>query len=68
MQWDTAGQERFKALTNNYYRDANGIVVIYDVTDKRSFEAIDQWMEDISKYDFLKEIFEGPCSYFIGRQ
>lgn len=32
-QWDTAGQERFKAITNNYYRGTDGIMVIYDVSD-----------------------------------
>ncbi|CAD8150988.1 unnamed protein product [Paramecium octaurelia] len=48
--WDTAGQERFKALTNNYYRDAHGVVIVYDVTERSTFDAVDSWIEDIDKY------------------
>lgn len=35
-QWDTAGQERFKTITTAYYRNANGILIVYDITDKVS--------------------------------
>lgn len=35
--WDTAGQEKFRAITESYYRGANGIIVVYDITDAHSF-------------------------------
>ena len=35
-QWDTAGQERFRTITSSYYRGANGIIIVYDVTDQAS--------------------------------
>lgn len=38
--WDTAGQERFHALGPIYYRDANGAILVYDITDKDSFEKV----------------------------
>lgn len=36
--WDTAGQERFRTLTDNYYCGAAGIVLVYSITDRKSFE------------------------------
>ena len=45
--WDTAGEERFRNITTQYYKGADGIVLIYDVTDDASFEKIRDWMEQI---------------------
>eukprot|EP01052_Picozoa_sp_SAG31_P064282 SAG31_NODE_23151_length_510_cov_0.768856_1_plen_114_part_10 len=49
-QWDTAGQERFRTITSSYYRGANGIIVIYDITDKDSFENVKHWLGEIERY------------------
>ena len=45
--WDTAGQERFKTLTAQYYKGADGILLVYDVTDDESYEKIRDWMAQI---------------------
>ena len=46
--WDTAGQERFRTITTSYFRGAQGILLVYEVTDLSSFNAIKQWVEEIS--------------------
>ena len=48
--WDTAGQERFKTVTSAYYRGADGIIIVFDQTDKESYNNIQHWIEDISRY------------------
>ena len=45
--WDTAGQERFRNITTQYYKGADGIVLVYDVTDEASYEKIKDWMDQI---------------------
>jgi len=45
--WDTAGQERFRTITATYYRGTHGVIVVYDVTDKESFENVRRWMNEI---------------------
>lgn len=47
--WDTAGQERFRTITSSYYRGANGIIVVYDVTDPESFENVKNWLQEIDR-------------------
>lgn len=50
LQWDTAGQERFRSITTSYYRSANCIGIVYDITESETFEHIKVWLEEISKY------------------
>ena len=47
--WDTAGQERFHALGPIYYRDANGAVLVYDITDADSFTKVKTWIKELRK-------------------
>ena len=48
--WDTAGQERFKALTYAFYKKADGIIIAYDITEEKTFDSIDDWIESINEY------------------
>ena len=47
--WDTAGQERFKNITASYYRGGNGVLVVYDITDRDSFNNLNSWLIEIEK-------------------
>ncbi|NXR29254.1 RAB10 protein, partial [Cinclus mexicanus] len=44
---DTAGQERFHTLSTSYFRGAQGFVLVYDITNLKSFQSITVWMNDI---------------------
>ncbi|XP_035694404.1 ras-related protein Rab-37-like isoform X3 [Branchiostoma floridae] len=48
--WDTAGQERFRSVTHAYYRDAHALLLLYDVTNKTSFDNIRAWLSEIHEY------------------
>ncbi|XP_060086019.1 ras-related protein Rab-18A-like [Ylistrum balloti] len=56
--WDTAGQERFRTLTPSYYRGAQGVILVYDVTSKASFNKLEQWLNELetfsTKHDLIK--------------
>ena len=45
--FDTSGQERYRAITRNYYKSAEGILLLYDITNRNSFESVESWIEQI---------------------
>lgn len=53
--WDTAGQERFRSIATAYYRGAHGSLLCYDVTNRRSFESLEGWIQE------LKSTGESDC-------
>ncbi|KFG41598.1 Ras small GTPase family Ras subfamily protein, partial [Toxoplasma gondii MAS] len=61
--WDTAGQERFRTITSSYYRGAHGIIIVYDVTDRESFNNVKNWMMEIDKY-----AMEGVSKLLVGNK
>ena len=48
--WDTAGQERFRTITKAYYKGADGVLVVFDLTDRDSFLNIDGWLKEVEKH------------------
>jgi len=48
--WDTAGQERFRTITTAYYRGADGIIFVYDITHKESFDHMSSWLAEARRY------------------
>jgi small GTP-binding protein len=45
--WDTAGQERFRSIAKAYFRSAIGVILAFDLTDRKSFDELNQWLSDI---------------------
>jgi Ras-related protein Rab-11A len=45
--WDTAGQERYKSITNAYYKGAKGALVVFDISRKDTFTAVDRWIGEL---------------------
>ena len=45
--WDTAGQERYETLTQNYYNAAKGVMLVYDVTNPKSFDHVEKWLSKL---------------------
>lgn len=48
--WDTAGQERYRAITNAYYRNAVGALLVYDITKPQSFHNIEKWFSELREH------------------
>ena len=45
--WDTAGQERYRAMTTNNLKNSKGVVVVYSIADRKSFEDVERWIDDV---------------------
>lgn len=52
--WDTAGQERYRNLTQQYYKNADGILLMFDISNHESFNTINYWMEQIKLFAHLE--------------
>jgi len=47
--WDTCGQESFRSITRSYYRGAQGVLLVYDVTNRETFKHLDSWFEECTQ-------------------
>jgi len=54
--WDTAGQEKFSSMTSSYYRGAHGIFLVYDVTNRESFDHVRKWLNEIDMYSTSSDV------------
>jgi len=61
--WDTAGQERFRTITSAYYRGADGIIMVFDVTNMESFDHVNDWLKEVNRY-----AAEGTVKLLVGNK
>ncbi|XP_008304531.1 ras-related protein Rab-13 [Stegastes partitus] len=61
--WDTAGQERFRSITEQYYRKADGILAMYDITQSATFTAVRGWMDSVKE-----KMCEGAVLMLLGNK
>lgn len=61
--WDTAGQERFRSITEQYYRKADGVLAMYDVTEPSSFAAVRGWITSVKE-----KMCEGAVLMLLGNK
>jgi Ras-related protein Rab-8A len=48
--WDTAGQDRFRNIVSSYYRGIHGAIIVYDITDRKSFQHLNHWVKELREY------------------
>ncbi|XP_077978364.1 EF-hand calcium-binding domain-containing protein 4B-like isoform X2 [Glandiceps talaboti] len=61
--WDTAGQERFRSITKQYFRKADGVLILYDVTSESSFTSVRNWMASVQE-----GVEEGTVTLILGNK
>ena len=54
--WDTAGQERFRSLTPSFYRGGQGIIVVYDISNRESFTRVENWLSELEVYSTNQDV------------
>ena len=57
--FDTAGEEKYQAVTACHYRKAKGAVIVYDVTNRKSFENLEKWLDDV------KQLADHDCMIMV---
>jgi len=55
--WDTAGQDRFNTIVSSYYRNINALIVVFDLSNLKSFTDIDTWISNCNKYSDTTNVF-----------
>ena len=61
QMWDIAGQDYAKTMARTYYRGASGCIIMFDLTNRRSFEEVKGWKADVDRRVFLPNSENIPC-------
>ena len=69
--WDTIGSERYRALTKNFFQNSKIVLLVYDITSKKSFKSLDYWFEAVKNVigeDFLLAIIGNKIDLYLEEQ
>lgn len=61
--WDTAGQERYRSIAQNFYKNAMGVIIVFDITDQNTFNNIRNWMRQVKN-----NAGENVCKILVGNK
>ena len=61
--WDCAGQDKFRCITRSYFRDARAVLLMFDLTDRNSFDSLDNWLSDV-----LHEVSDKCIIWLLGNK
>ena len=62
--WDTAGQEKFQNIAKNYYKGANGVLLVYDISNRKSFDRVGFWLKELKENNKLDDLY----LYLVGNK
>ena len=62
--WDTAGQEKFQNVAKSYYKGANGVLLVYDITNRKSFERVEFWLKELKENNKIDDLY----LYLVGNK
>jgi len=54
--WDTAGQEKFRTMTSSYFAGANAVIIVFDLSNKSSFDSVEKWMKEAKRFNSGNQI------------
>lgn len=69
--WDTAGQEQFRSIVNVLYRGAHGVVIVFDLSSRESFEGLTSWVREVEKHvpkEIPRILVGNKCDMVVERE
>lgn len=68
QMWDLAGLDKFKIIIRPYFRDAHGVILVYDITNKDSFNELSRWIDELSNFYNLNDKKNSPIIILVGNK
>jgi small GTP-binding protein len=66
--WDAAGQDRFRSIVRSYYRGVAAIVLVFDLSNRKSFIDLSYWLQEYTTHRYVDQISERPIIFLVGNK